>query len=69
MKYHHNTLKQAYHFLIEKRPQIRPNEGFLLQLLRYESELISENPTEDSQMKENSTETLNVYKTKHEKIE
>ena len=40
MKYHHNTLKDAFNFLIEKRPQIWPNEGFLLQLLRYETELI-----------------------------
>ncbi|CAF2135569.1 unnamed protein product [Rotaria magnacalcarata] len=40
MKYHHNTLKDAFHYLLEKRPQIGPNEGFLLQLIRYEKELI-----------------------------
>ncbi|CAF4641012.1 unnamed protein product [Rotaria sp. Silwood2] len=40
MKYHHNTLKEAFHYLVEKRPQIWPNEGFMLQLLRYENELI-----------------------------
>ena len=40
MKYHHNTLKEAFYYLVEKRPQIWPNEGFLLQLLRYETELI-----------------------------
>ena len=40
MKYHHNTLRDAFFFLMEKRPQIWPNEGFLLQLLRYESELV-----------------------------
>ena len=39
MKYHHHTLRDAFLFLMEKRPQIWPNEGFLLQLLRYESEL------------------------------
>ncbi|CAF4410453.1 unnamed protein product, partial [Adineta steineri] len=40
MKYHHNTLKDAYTFLHDKRPQISPNKGFLLQLIRYENELI-----------------------------
>jgi len=40
MKYHHNTLKDAFNFLFEKRPQILPNEGFILQLLRYEKNLL-----------------------------
>ncbi|CAF3584139.1 unnamed protein product [Rotaria sp. Silwood1] len=40
MKYHHNTLTEAFHYLLEKRSQIWANEGFMLQLLRYENELI-----------------------------
>lgn len=40
MKYHHNTLNEAYLYLAKKRPQICPNDGFILQLMRYEDELI-----------------------------
>ncbi|CAF3827500.1 unnamed protein product, partial [Rotaria magnacalcarata] len=77
MKYHHNTLKEAFFFLIEKRPQIWPNEGFLLQLLRYETELIrsreitanDNESTEAIQMQENPIETLNEFEHKHEKDE
>ena len=38
--YHHNTPKNAFHYLINKRPQIDPNEGFLFQLLHYANVLI-----------------------------
>jgi hypothetical protein len=40
LQYHHDTLAEAFRYLIEKRPQIYPNDGFMLQLLRYEKELI-----------------------------
>ena len=33
--------KEAFEYLMEKRPQVWPNQGFLLQLLRYETELIN----------------------------
>jgi len=33
-------LDEAINFLRQKRPQIGPNENFLLQLVRYEAELI-----------------------------
>ncbi len=33
-------MKEAHNYLIEKRPQIWPNDGFMLQLIRYENELI-----------------------------
>jgi protein-tyrosine phosphatase len=74
MKYHHTTLKDAFYFLIEKRPQIWPNEGFLLQLMRYETELIrsreiSNNKNESIQKEENPIETLNEFETKHNKDE
>ncbi|CAF1303924.1 unnamed protein product [Rotaria sp. Silwood1] len=77
MKYHHNTLKEAFYYLIEKRPQIWPNEGFLLQLMRYETELIrsreitnnKDASIENIQMKENPIETLNEFEHKHEKDE
>jgi len=74
MKYHHTTLKDAFYFLIEKRPQIWPNEGFLLQLMRYETELIrsreiSNNKNETIQKEENPIETLNEFETKHNKDE
>jgi len=70
MKYHHNTLKEAFYFLIEKRPQIWPNEGFLLQLLRYETELtrsreITKN--QEDQLEANPIETLNEFEHKHDK--
>jgi protein-tyrosine phosphatase len=77
MKYHHNTLKEAFYFLIEKRPQIWPNEGFLLQLMRYETELIrtreipnkKDESIEDIQKEENPIETLNEFENQHEKDE
>jgi protein-tyrosine phosphatase len=72
MKYHHNTLKEAFYFLIEKRPQIWPNEGFLLQLLRYETELIRSRELTKNQdqlilNEENPIETLNEFEHKHDK--
>ncbi len=73
MKYHHNTLKEAFYFLIEKRPQIWPNEGFLLQLLRYETELIRsrELPKNQDQLtipkEDNPIETLIEFEHKHDK--
>jgi hypothetical protein len=77
MKYHHNTIKEAFYFLIEKRPQIWPNEGFLLQLIRYETELIrtreipnkKDESIEDIQKEENPIETLNEFENQHEKDE
>jgi hypothetical protein len=74
MKYHHNTLTEAFYFLIEKRPQIWPNEGFLLQLLRYETELtrsreILKDKDESIKKEENPIETLNEFETKHDKNE
>ncbi|CAF1267944.1 unnamed protein product [Rotaria sordida] len=77
MKYHHNTLKEAFYYLVEKRPQIWPNEGFLLQLIRYETELIRsreiinniDQSIENIQMKENPIETLNEFEHKHDKDE
>lgn len=72
MKYHHNTLKEAFFFLMEKRPQVWPNEGFLAQLFRYEAELIgtrevprSDEPTPPEE--ENPLETLEEFENKHEK--
>jgi hypothetical protein len=70
MKYHHNTLKEAFYFLIEKRPQIWPNEGFLLQLLRYETELIRSREitkNQEDQLEANPIETLNEFEHKHDK--
>jgi len=74
MKYHHNTLKEAFYFLIEKRPQIWPNEGFLLQLIRYETELIrsreiSNNKDKSIENEENPIETLIEFEHKHDKNE
>jgi protein-tyrosine phosphatase len=72
MKYHHNTLKEAYLYLAEKRPQICPNEGFLIQLIRYEDELIQSReikPNDENTSvtnEENPIETLNEFETKHE---
>lgn len=76
MKYHHNTLKDAFYFLIQKRPQIWPNQGFMLQLIRYETELIrsreisnKDESIEDIEKQENPIETLNEFEHKHEKDE
>jgi hypothetical protein len=71
MKYHHHTLKDSFLFLMERRPQIWPNEGFLVQLLRYESELT---PTYDSSMKmtvvdENSLDESIEFRHEHNKDE
>lgn len=74
MKYHHETLKDAFYFLIEKRPQVWPNEGFLLQLLRYEKELIHSreilpNQNEVTVKENNPIETLTEFQEKHDKDE
>ncbi|CAF1128544.1 unnamed protein product [Adineta steineri] len=39
MKYHHDSLSQAYDYLIERRRYAAPNAGFFLQLIRYEKTL------------------------------
>jgi protein-tyrosine phosphatase len=67
MKYHHNTLKEAYSYLVEKRPQIWPNEGFLLQLIRYENDLIQsrEIKLDDGTKEMNPIETLNEFENKN----
>ncbi len=71
MKYHHNTLKEAYFYLVEKRPQIRPNDGFLVQLIRYENDLIQsreiklDNVNKSITNEENPIETLNEFENKH----
>jgi hypothetical protein len=73
MKYHHNTLKEAYLYLAEKRPQICPNEGFLLQLIRYENDLIQSREIQVIDInksitkEENPIETLNEFEEKHTK--
>ena len=71
MKYHHSTLREAFFYLAEKRPQVWPNEGFLVQLMRYEGELIRarELPAGDKNVPSegNPIETLNEFETKHEK--
>ncbi|CAF1032030.1 unnamed protein product [Adineta steineri] len=75
MKYHHNTLKEAFYYLIEKRPQVWPNEGFLLQLIRYETELLrtreipknKDESIEHLQKEENPIETLVEFEDKHKK--
>ncbi|CAF0980443.1 unnamed protein product [Didymodactylos carnosus] len=59
MKYHHNTLEQAYRFLVDKRPIIGPNNYFMLQLIRYEKELID---TKEINFKNNNYE-INPSKT------
>jgi len=67
MKYHHNTLKEAYSYLVEKRPQIWPNESFLLQLIRYENDLIQsrEIKLDDGTKEVNPIETLNEFENKN----
>lgn len=68
MKYHHRTLREAYAFLKEKRPQVGPNEGFLLQLIRYESELIRTReiePDKAAVIEENPIDTFDEFERKH----
>ena len=75
MKYHHTTFHDAFFFLVEKRPAIWPNEGFLVQLFRYESELIRTRevlpPAKESipPAEENPLETLEEFQNKHQKDE
>jgi protein-tyrosine phosphatase len=67
MKYHHNTLEEAYFYLVGKRPQVFPNEGFLLQLIRYENDLIQSReikPDHSNINEENPIETLNEFENK-----
>ena len=65
MKYHHQTLKEAYAYLLAKRPQIRPNDGFVLQLMRYEDELVKTReliPINNAhQSEENPIETIGEF--------
>ena len=55
-------------YLLEKRPQIAPNESFLLQLIRYENDLIQsrEIKLNEKTNEENPTETLNEFENKHQ---
>ncbi|CAM4829414.1 unnamed protein product [Rotaria magnacalcarata] len=39
MKYHHDSLEEAYDYLVKRRHCVEPNLGFLLQLIRYERQL------------------------------
>lgn len=39
MKTHHMSLTEAYNLVKEKRPAIRPNDGFRVQLKTYEEKL------------------------------
>ncbi|UJR20041.1 hypothetical protein I4U23_023175 [Adineta vaga] len=39
IKYHNDSLEQAYKYLLEKRPIVAPNYSFLIQLIRYEKEI------------------------------
>jgi len=43
MKHEHMTLLEAFHLVREKRPFVRPNNGFWLQLIEYEKELRGHN--------------------------
>lgn len=66
MKYHHNTLKDALVFLLEKRPIICPNSGFMVQLLQYEKRLSAKNEIERGSValvasKENPIQTLEEF--------
>lgn len=69
MKYHHNTLKESYLYLSEKRPQIHPNDGFILQLMRYEDELIKSREIKPMGVSEsnedNPVETVGEFEKKH----
>lgn len=38
-RFHHDSLRQAYEYLLERRRVAAPNLAFLLQLIRYEKEL------------------------------
>ena len=71
MKYHHNTLAEAYLYLAQKRPQIGPNDGFILQLMRYEDELVKTreiipvNVNQSESNKDNPIETVDEFEKKH----
>ncbi|CAF1364332.1 unnamed protein product [Adineta ricciae] len=49
MKYHYGSLDEAYQYLVGRRRCAEPNLGFLLQLIRYERELLDENKPTDRQ--------------------
>lgn len=72
MKYHHQTLKDAYEYLHAKRSQIYPNDGFMLQLIRYEDELVKNRElipiAKKNQSKsndENPIETIDEFESKN----
>ncbi|CAF1206340.1 unnamed protein product [Adineta ricciae] len=58
MKYHHDTLKKAYDYLLERRRVAGPNASFLLQLLRYEKELRANKEIDESK---NNDDKLNPF--------
>lgn len=47
-RFHHNTLREAYTHLVERRRIASPNTGFFLQLIRYEKELRARKEIDDS---------------------
>lgn len=50
MKEHNQTLKEAYTFVKDKRPIIRPNKAFVDQLLSYEKSLRGINSIKANEM-------------------
>ncbi|CAF3073099.1 unnamed protein product [Rotaria socialis] len=54
MKYHYHTVHKAYAYLVARRHIALPNDGFFIQLIRYENDL---QKTKSSETKQNSTKS------------
>ncbi|CAF0992839.1 unnamed protein product [Rotaria sordida] len=54
LRYHHNSLAEAYDYLVERRRFAAPNHAFFLQLIRYEHKLREKN---EGNEKRNSTKS------------
>ena len=61
-RYHHDTLHEAYGYLLERRRTAQPSDSFFLQLIRYEKELHKSKTSDTTQdpIKEFNTETVPI---------
>ncbi|CAF3933930.1 unnamed protein product [Rotaria sordida] len=55
LRHHHEDLRKAYDYLVERRCIALPNNGFFLQLIRYENDLLQIQNSETKQYSNRST--------------
>ncbi|XP_044743028.1 dual specificity protein phosphatase 18 [Chrysoperla carnea] len=68
MKYNGMTLRNAYRLVKSIRPQIKPNSGFMRQLITYEFQLYHENSVHFVYNEVTKTQIPDLYETDYEQM-